>query len=99
MKSIALAFATVVGLCLVPATAQVRQEHTVCIGDNDQICRKRFPDLNVEKYLCGLPPTNRAICFAYCGAPDTSRLCSVTALTDQENGGQCGYRWVNVRCY
>ena len=99
MKSIPMALATLVGFCLVPATAQVRQEHTVCIGENDQTCRTRFPNLNVERYTCGLPTNNRAICFTYCGAPETATTCSVRPLTDQEDGGKCGYYWLNVRCF
>jgi hypothetical protein len=100
MKLAALAFGTGFVVCTgaLGASAETLQTHLVCVGENQQICSGAFPSANVEFYGCGSTDID-AICYKYCGQPETPSTCSQTRVRGPESGGKCGYGWVSVRCY
>jgi hypothetical protein len=87
--------AFIVTQLLIPisAHAQTSQIHQVCIGEYESTCRKYQI---TDWYGCGDTRTN-AICFRYCGQPETPQTCTVTRR-QTEPGNKCGYSWVTVQC-
>jgi hypothetical protein len=80
------------------ACAQTTQAWLVCVGENQQICSGRFPNASVQQYGCGDTGPN-AICYRYCGKAESPTTCSQTRRGGPDQGGRCGYSWVEVRCY
>ena len=94
-----LAAALLIGAAIFSVShAQILQEHTVCVGEFEQTCKGQFPTRNVEWYGCGDTGPN-AICLKYCGKRESPTTCSQTRLGGPDQGNQCGYSWVTVRCY
>jgi hypothetical protein len=70
------------------------QTHLVCIGEFESVCKK-LPI--TDFYGCGDTGPN-AICFRYCGRPETPQTCVVSRRGGPSSGNKCGYSWVEVRC-
>jgi hypothetical protein len=79
------------------ANAATVQEHKACTGEFESRCKALFGQ-DVEFRGCASTEKD-AVCYQFCGQPETPSTCSQTRLGNVISEGKCGYGAVTVRCY